>query len=404
MFIVKYDNLGNVLWAKGVGGPSYEFVTNLAVDAFGNVTVVGNYFSLTCGFGAFTLNNSDTTGNSNDMFIAKYDEFGNVLWAKSAGGIGLDYANNITSDVFDNIYMIGTFTSSPISFDADTLFNTYPGVSDICVVKYSPAGNVFWAKSVGDTGYEEGISISTDNNYNVYLTGYFGSMNVSWPSSIIFGTDTLAITNGTGVYLAKLNAIAPSPCSASYTLQQNYSLQSAWYLINQCLGSDSLSADSLSYVWSWGDSLNSISTGAYPSFTYSSPGNYVICVTITDTITGCTSTYCDSSTYISRSSNQMIAVNVIPSNSQLITGSHSVIASFANKQNVEAISIYPNPANDVLIIGGIKDKQITITNILGKIVFTKNNCNALESIDLSAFAKGVYFLRVGNETTKFIKQ
>jgi hypothetical protein len=173
-------------------------------------------------------------------------------------------------------------------------------------------------------------------------------------------------------------------------------LQSVWYLINQCMGTDSFSADSLSYVWSWGDSLNSTSTDAYPSFTYTSPGNYVICVTITDTTTGCTSTYCDSSTYISRSANQMIHINVVPHN---YFSTNLPVVPYN-----EAISIYPNPAKDNITISGIKDKQITISNILGKTVLTKNNCNALETIDVSAFAKSVYFVRVGNEVRKVIKE
>jgi len=78
----------------------------------------------------------------------------------------------------------------------------------------------------------------------------------------------------------------------------------------------------------------------------------------------------------------------------------------------EFFAVYPNSASSQLTVEisskfkvqNSKFSTFTIQNTLGKTVFTKNNCNALESIDVSAFAKGVYFVRVGNETTKFIKQ
>jgi hypothetical protein len=49
-------------------------------------------------------------------------------------------------------------------------------------------------------------------------------------------------------------------------------------------------------------------------------------------------------------------------------------------------------------------ESIVIQNILGGVVFSKSNCNALESIDVSRFASGVYFVRVNEASMKFIKK
>ena len=46
-------------------------------------------------FGSDTLNNS----GSNDIYIAKYDPNGTVLWAKSARGSGDDYACSIQYNI-----------------------------------------------------------------------------------------------------------------------------------------------------------------------------------------------------------------------------------------------------------------------------------------------------------------
>jgi hypothetical protein len=172
------------------------------------------------------------------------------------------------------------------------------------------------------------------------------------------------------------------------------------------MGSDSSSADSLDYVWSWGDSANSTSIGAYPSFTYNAAGNYTICVTITDSITGCTSTYCDSSAYISRSSNQMIIVNVISANSPLITG---VSASSLSGRN--ELVLTPNPTSTTLTLTIPKpiNTNITITNLTGKQVATYNLQNTTtKTIDVSHLAVGVYFVTLKSDegvvTKKLVKR
>ncbi len=78
-----------------------------------------------------------------------------------------------------------------------------------------------------------------------------------------------------------------------------------------------------------------------------------------------------------------------------------------------SVTCYPNPAKDILNIsvsGSLpigerwRGAYIAIQNTLGQNVFTKNNCNALETIDVSAFAKGVYFVKVNEQTIKFLKQ
>jgi hypothetical protein len=47
IFIVKYDALGNVLWAKGVGSTGDDRGIGIATDAFGNIYVTGIFGSQT---------------------------------------------------------------------------------------------------------------------------------------------------------------------------------------------------------------------------------------------------------------------------------------------------------------------------------------------------------------------
>jgi len=179
MYIAKYDSTGNVLWAKSTGGNYGVGASSIVTDILGNIIVGGYFSSSSIIFGSTTLTN---VGNQ-DMFIAKYDAIGNVLWAKSAGGNNYDGAASVTTDVWGNVIIAGAFQNPSITFGSTTLINV--GNEDMFIVKYDTSGNVLWAKSAGDNLPDGASSVSSDASGNIVLAGWFSS------SSITFGTTTL---------------------------------------------------------------------------------------------------------------------------------------------------------------------------------------------------------------------
>ena len=167
MFVIKYNPAGNSLWAKSAGGTSFS--TTIATDLTGNAFVTGSFRNPTLVFGATTLTNA---GNS-DMFLVKYDPNGDVLWAKSAGEAGWEDANGLVTDASGNVYIAGTYSSSSIEFESNTL--TAEGNGDIYFVKYAADGDVIWAKKMGGSGYESTPSLTADEIGNIYVTGSFTS-------------------------------------------------------------------------------------------------------------------------------------------------------------------------------------------------------------------------------------
>jgi hypothetical protein len=88
-------------------------------------------------------------------------------------------------------------------------------------------------------------------------------------------------------------------------------------------------------------------------------------------------------------------------------GTNSVITELQNVQlSKKELLLYPNPATNQLTVdnGQLKIGIFTILNTLGQIVFYKQNCNAIETIDVSGFASGIYILRTNQTFIKFIKQ
>ncbi|MEO8086804.1 MAG: FlgD immunoglobulin-like domain containing protein [Bacteroidota bacterium] len=181
IFVVKYSPSGNVLWATSAGGTYNDVGYGISTDTAGNVFVTGNFSSPSITFGSTTLTNA----GSYKIFVAKYDASGNAVWATSAGGTGWDYGNGISTDADGNVLVTGSFKSPSITFGSTTLTNTGGGYDDFFVVKYDTAGNVVWAESAGGTGIELGTGVSTDAGGNVVVTGYFYSPSIIFGSSTL---------------------------------------------------------------------------------------------------------------------------------------------------------------------------------------------------------------------------
>ncbi|MCW3105228.1 MAG: hypothetical protein JWO09_3668 [Bacteroidetes bacterium] len=194
IFLTKYDAHGNVLWSKSAGGTQIDMVFGVSTDTFGNIYITGRFNSPTLIFDSITLTNSS---GWNDIFLAKYDSNGNVLWAKSAGGSGEDVSRSVSTDPLGNVYITGAFVGSTSTFGSTTLSNSNAGYGDIFIAKYDPNGNVLWATGAGGTGDEESHSVSTDVSGNVYVAGYFAS------SALTFGSSTLTSVGGKDVFLTK---------------------------------------------------------------------------------------------------------------------------------------------------------------------------------------------------------
>jgi hypothetical protein len=201
IFLAKYDSNGNVLWARTADGTvscdNYSY--GVATDNNGNCFITGNFSSVTLTFGSTVLTNSGTPGSIFNLFIAKYDAAGNILWAKKAGGA--DYAKSfaICTDLNGNAFITGSYRSSSINFDGVTLINS--GSYDSYLTKYSPNGTVLWAKGTTCTRDDEGKSISCDPAGNIYQTGYFSSPTIVFGSTTL--TNTYPLTFYDNMYLVK---------------------------------------------------------------------------------------------------------------------------------------------------------------------------------------------------------
>ncbi|MBI4661893.1 MAG: immunoglobulin domain-containing protein [Verrucomicrobia bacterium] len=169
IYVAKLDNAGVVQWARKSGGNPFNRSPGIAVDRPGSVYVTGSFR----GNAQFDNRSVSSAGNDDDIFVAKYTNAGQLLWVTKAGGTGPDIGASVAGDGAGNCYVTGSFTGTA-TFDQTSL--TSSGSSDLFVAKYDGNGRLVWAKRAGGSQGDSGSSIALDQDGNLFLTGGFSGL------------------------------------------------------------------------------------------------------------------------------------------------------------------------------------------------------------------------------------
>lgn len=94
-------------------------------------------------------------------------------------------------------------------------------------------------------------------------------------------------------------------------------------------------------------------------------------------------------------------VDNVPANNTLAINVVRTDGPTAVEENAaSAVSVYPNPANDMFTVANVEGATIEVVNALGQVVSRIENANANQTINASNFANGTYFVRVNAEVIK----
>jgi hypothetical protein len=192
------------MWVRNFGSPSVDISPSKSVmDAAGNIYILG-HFSGTAdfmpGLSVFYLDSEGLT----DVFIAKMNAKGGLVWAKRIGGPGIDQGHSLVLDSLDNVYITGCFTGK-VDFDPgpDTFYLTgLPETeNNTFISRLDTNGDFVWAKSIdGAHRYLElgGNAIAIDGSGNIY-------MYTQLIEERRFGADSFTVQS-TNLYVSKLDA------------------------------------------------------------------------------------------------------------------------------------------------------------------------------------------------------
>jgi len=261
-FCSKLTKDGEVVWTVYIGGTGDDYTSDLAIDAMGNIYVVGKTSSssvpyasqlqATYGGGTFDgfitqitstgqiskftyLGGSGTDevkdltfnregnlcicgstagvellsaittmpyfGGISDAFITCFDENLQPYWAEYVGGAGADLFNTIALDTAGNIIVGGNTNSGPIAF-LDNSGVLAPNNTDAMLMSFSPVGTLLWSQFVTGSGAEVVKDIHVDLFGNIYVGGTTESTNLEVQEAF---QDQLA--GGIDMFISKYNPL-----------------------------------------------------------------------------------------------------------------------------------------------------------------------------------------------------
>ena len=189
IYVVKLDITYNLVWAKKMGGTQSDEAYAITLYDDGNIYTTGVFIGTADfdpGSGVHYL--SSVSSTLNDMFVSKLDNSGNFVWAKHLGGSSDAAAKDVAVDGNGNVFTTGRFDGY-VDFDPGTGSEnlTTEGHYDVFISKLDVNGDYVWAKNIGGADWDEGLSVTTDDNGDVYLTGYFESSEMDFdPGTGIF--------------------------------------------------------------------------------------------------------------------------------------------------------------------------------------------------------------------------
>ena len=442
LFIEKLSLDGNFIWAKQVTGPYYQSGHDILTDEDGNILLTGFFYETT----DFDLDPATTyyltTNGADDSFLAKYDPDGNLIWVSQTGGIEHDWGVDIELDPTGNIYVTGDFRETA-DFDPDAnneMNMTNTGGEDMFIQKFSPSGgndcevpSGLQATNITNSSADLGWNAINGATYNVRYREPEGT----WTE--------IADVTGTTISIVELTMATVYEFQVRTTCYSNYSYSYEFVTAGGCTD-----------IWEENNSLATAKTIPLNDNVYGliNPANDMdyfsfsttnleknIMITLTDLPDNYNLyLYKSDGSLLASSANDGTADELIIYNSRK-SGSYIVLVSgnagaydpvFCYTLNVsvsgtayksgefppgmaedgESLSIFPNPAKDVLHIGfsvtatGLT--RISIINVSGQTVYSKDyqtsaGSNHLE-IPVNNLKPGLYIVRMSTTDKSYTQK
>jgi hypothetical protein len=414
MFLVKYDSLGNVLWSESFGGVGNVTLENLIADGLGNLYAVGSFTTPTVNFDTCVIANTDSTHNTEDFFLVKFDSNGSALWARTGIGIGDESGMAVGVDAASNVYVAGNFTSPKFIFDTDSLTNhNANNKADVFLLKYDTNGNLLWNVSAGGTSQDYAWALAVNPLGEAFITGPFTS------SSITFGTSTLTFVGG--IYDSYIFKYSPNGIPDWAICESKGMAAGRSIAINEC-GDVLLVGSMISDTVMFDSILLSVDTPILD-------GTFILMLNSSGNVLWGTTMQFGGDDYASIAcdgfNNAYLGGDVFPPIS--ILGNDTMINAIGEtpfvaklhfsctvgiseiQNNFEGV-LFPNPFADKLYVTVKVNEQTTISlyNFLGQQILQQSFTNST-TINTEHLADGIYFYELRNEkgaikTGKVVKQ
>ena len=276
IFLVKYNNIGEIQWESEWGGDDSDYPSSFVIDSSDNIyiggathsygTIVSSTIRSACllkydssgtrlwnrtwngNKSVFRSLRLDSSGNIYgagdtdplgdqymDIFLVKYNDNGDQLWNRTWGGADSEGFQIMKLDSLDNIYLAGVTNS----FGA--------GGADSCLIKYNSGGTQMWNYTWGRTYSDLPEALAIDSKDNIYCVGYSqegaadyftfmlkfnSSGHLLWENLhnrlLVRDADCILIDVSDNIFIGMLKERAGSPFADIFLVKYNKSGSELW--------------------------------------------------------------------------------------------------------------------------------------------------------------------------------
>lgn len=165
-WIVKLNSAGTLEWQKCLGGTGEDTAYSVQQTTDGGYILAGSSNST----------NGDVTGNhgNHDFWIAKLNANGTLTWQKSLGGSKADIGHFVKQTPDGGYIATGYSFSSDGDVTGHHGSNN---TEDYWVVKLTESGNLSWNKSLGGTNGDTAHSLDLTQDGGYVIAGVSNSVN-----------------------------------------------------------------------------------------------------------------------------------------------------------------------------------------------------------------------------------
>jgi len=198
-----------LVYSTYLGGIGTDTGKAVAVDPEGNVYITGTTDSA---FFPVARPAQNAYAGQRDVFVAKIDPAGSIVYITYLGGSGHDGGNAIAVDRMGQVYVTGKTASDNFPIVVPFQPAYAGGVSDVFVAKLDASGSVLrYSTYIGGIGGEEGYALSVDEEGQVTLAGETSSTN--FPTAHPIQATRSGILDA---FVAKVNATGSALIYSTY--------------------------------------------------------------------------------------------------------------------------------------------------------------------------------------------
>jgi hypothetical protein len=405
-FLLKVSFTGSLWWFKVIGSTS-------SPDALYSCQTTSSGDYIATGF-------TNTVAGTNDVFVVKTDNAGNIIWSKSYGGFFSDKGYSIKETSSGDYIICGETSSSGgqdmyiVRIDTNGIpvwSYSYGGLSvdiasdivetsdsnfvvagntlsygagsfDIVLMKISSTGTPLWTKTYGGRGDDKCTKVIHTSDNGFMITGLTMSFGAGLKDAYVIKTDSSGNLLWSHVYGGVSNEIGY--CLVQ-TMDGNYAIT----------GAES------SFGAGWDDVyLLKMDSAGYTGCNEGSAATVV------------------SSWNISTNTHAMNSLNAGSVFSRQLQFDNGAL-TFSNCISTDAdehsasetrmnVQVYPNPFTGIVYLNSnnqINISSVIIYNSLGSTLTEYRDVNQREiSFDLSGYAKGVYIVKVFQDRNYTVKR